>query len=140
MHVVIDEDRAAYAAWGLGLGSVWYVLNPQTQAQAWREKGWLAGSVAGAIQRTGTSGRGQSALDGEPAAATRRPASVPIAASNGAGVVGSDLDGPATVMGNKWQQAGGWAVDGKGKVVWGAKALRADDVLDLDAGIAALGL
>jgi hypothetical protein len=136
VSIVIDEDRAAYAAWGLGLGSMWYVLNPTTQRQAWREKGWLAGSAAGAIQRTGTAGRGQSALDSAP----RRPASVPIVTSNGAGVVGSDLDGPATVMGNKWQTAGAFAVDGRGKVVWGGKALRADDVMDLDAGIAALGM
>lgn len=141
MHVVVDEDRAVYAAWGLGLGSVWYVLNPQTQAQAWREKGWLAGTVAGAIQRTGTRGRGQSALDDDDdSGGAKGGGGVVLIAGNGAGVVGSDLDGPATIMGNKWQQAGAWAVDGRGKIVWGGRALRADDVLDLDAGIQALGL
>ena len=139
VSIVIDEDRAAYAAWGLGLSSVWYLLNPQTQAQAWREKGWLTSSVAGAIQRSGLYGRGQNALDDADSARAARPASVPVA-GNGAGVVGSDLEGPGTILGNKWQEAGAWVVNGQGRVVWGAKALRADDVLDLDAGVQALGL
>lgn len=135
VSVVIDEDRAIYAAWGLGLGSVWYVLNPSTQVQGWKEKGWLGASVAGAISRTGTAGQGKSALDAE------REGKRTMAVSSGAGVVGSDVgDGPTTVMGNKWQQAGAWAVDGRGTVVWGGKAARADDVLDLEAGVRALGL
>lgn len=25
--VIVDEERAIYAAWGLGTGSAWYVLN-----------------------------------------------------------------------------------------------------------------
>lgn len=136
----MDEDRAVYAAWGLGLGSVWYVLNPTTQVQSWKEKGWLASSVAGAITRTGTAGVGKSALDVEREEAGRRKVAM---AGNGSGVVGSDTgneEGPMTVMGNKWQQAGAWAVDGRGTVVWGGKAARADDVLDLDAGVKALGL
>lgn len=134
MSVVIDEDRAVYAAWGLGLGSVWYVLNPSTQVQGWKEKGWLGSSVAGAISRTGTAGQGRSVLDAEREG--RR-----LTGGNGAGVVGSDVgDGPNTVMGNKWQQAGAWAVDGRGTVVWGGRAARADDVMDLEAGVRALGL
>ncbi|KAJ9133492.1 Tsa antioxidant enzyme domain protein, partial [Coniochaeta hoffmannii] len=65
VSVVIDEDRSLYAAWGLGLGSVWYVLNPTSQVQGWKEKGWLGASVAGAITRTGTAGMGRSTLDAE---------------------------------------------------------------------------
>jgi hypothetical protein len=51
-----------------------------------------------------------------------------------------DVEGPTTVMGNKWQTAGAWAVNGKGVVIWGGKAARADDLLDLEAGCRALGL
>ena len=43
-------------------------------------------------------------------------------------------DGPLTVMGNKWQESGAFAVDGRGTVIWGGKALRADDLMDLDEG------
>lgn len=49
-------------------------------------------------------------------------------------------EGPSTVLGNKWQQAGAWAIDGRGTVVWGGKALRADDLMDLDQGAKILGL
>lgn len=140
VSVVIDEERAAYAAWGLGLGSVWYVLNPTTQVQGWKEKGWLGASVAGAITRTGAAGTGRSALDAEREGRTKAA----LTTTGGAGVVGSERDGaeegPTTVMGNKWQQAGAWAVDGRGTVVWGGKASRADDVLDLEGGVRALGL
>jgi hypothetical protein len=111
VRVVIDEDRALYAAWGLGLGSMWYLFNPTTQVQGWKEKGWLGDKVAGAIQR----GKG-----------IQEKLSVP-------GDEGQD-EGPTTVMGNKWQEAGAFAVDGTGTVVWGGKALRADDVMDLDYG------
>ena len=44
------------------------------------------------------------------------------------------------MMGNKWQSAGAWAVDEEGVVVWGGRAERADDVMDLDEGVRALGL
>ncbi|KAH6885270.1 hypothetical protein B0T10DRAFT_492317 [Thelonectria olida] len=111
VRVVIDEDRALYAAWGLGLGGMWYLFNPTTQVQGWKEKGWLGDKVAGAIQR----GKG---IQEKPSAP---------------GDEGQD-DGPTTVMGNKWQEAGAFAVDGTGTVVWGGKALRADDVMDLDYG------
>lgn len=43
-------------------------------------------------------------------------------------------------MGNKWQQSGAFAIDGLGTVVWGRKAVRADDVLDLDEAVSALRL
>jgi hypothetical protein len=121
VQVVIDEDRAIYAAWGLGLGSVWYVLNPTTQVQSWKEKGWLGEKVAGAIQRTNTG------------ASTRTS----DYQTGGAGVINGE--GPSSVMGNKWQTSGAWGVDQRGTVVWGGKALRADDVLDLDSAVKALG-
>ena len=130
--VVVDEDRAVYAAWGLGLGSVWYVLNPTSTAAGFREKGWLGASVAGSLQSLSLSSSSPS------------PRSRNLLTGNGAGVVGSDIagsgDGPSTVMGNKWQESGAWAVDGTGRIVWGGKAARADDVMDLEAGVAALGL
>jgi hypothetical protein len=114
VHVVVDEQRALYAAWGLGLGSVWYVLNPVSQVAGFREKGWLGERVAGSLKGAG----GGVAVEG-----------------------GGDGDnGPVTTMGNKWQQAGAWAVDGRGRVVWGGKAARVDEVLDLEAGVRALGV
>ncbi|KAH8885637.1 hypothetical protein GQ53DRAFT_785366 [Thozetella sp. PMI_491] len=131
VQIVIDEDRAVYAAWGLGLGSVWYVFNPTSQIAGFKDKGWLGNSVATAIQRTGSIGKGQPAPNPKAARTNTIP--------NGAGVVGGE-EGPATVMGNKWQQAGAWAIDGRGTIVWGGKALRADDVMDMDAAAAALGL
>lgn len=42
--------------------------------------------------------------------------------------------GASTMLGNKWQEAGAFAIDGRGTVIWGGKALRADDVMDLDEG------
>lgn len=96
VNVVIDEDRAVYAAWGLGLGSVWYVLNPTSTVAGFKEKGWLGSSVAGSLQRSGAVKPG----------GTASPRAKSISTGNGAGVVGSDVasdDGPATVMGNKWQ-------------------------------------
>ncbi|KAK1758667.1 hypothetical protein QBC47DRAFT_441516 [Echria macrotheca] len=135
VQVVIDEDRAVYAAWGLGVGSVWYVLNPTSTVAGFKEKGWLGSSVAGSLQRSGVLKPGSGT-------ATTGTRSRNISTGNGAGVVGSDVvaeEGPTTVMGNKWQESGAWAVDGKGKVVWGGKAARADDVMDLEAGVRALG-
>ncbi|KAH8662321.1 hypothetical protein BX600DRAFT_317466 [Xylariales sp. PMI_506] len=121
VQVVIDEERTSYAAWGLGLGSVWYMFNPTTQSQAWKEKGWLGEKVAGAITRTGSFGK--SALGGGAPAAD----------------AGDDI-GPSTALGNKWQQAGLFAVDGRGTVVWAEKAIRADDTMDFTSAAKALGL
>lgn len=112
MEVVVDEDRAVYAAWGLGLGGMWYLFNPTTQVQGWKEKGWLADKVAGAIEKSGIEPKEVNTMQEEE----------------------EDEDGVATVMGNKWQEAGAFAVDGRGTVVWGNKALRADDVMDLEEG------
>ena len=120
VRMVIDEDRAIYAAWGLGSGSFWSVMNPNTQIQAWKETGWLGNSVATSIQRT---------------------KSIPVAsAASSTAASEPPADGPGPVMGNKWQEAGAFAVDGRGTVVWGAKALRADDILDLNMAVMALEL
>ena len=130
VQVVIDEDRAIYAAWGLGLSSVWYYFNPTTQTAAWKEKGWLGATVAGAIQRSGTMGRGVTGAHTIPKEHS----------TGGTGVIDAAAEGPTTVMGNKWQQAGAFAVDGRGTVVWGGKARSADDLMDLDMGAKALGM
>ncbi|KAI0112347.1 hypothetical protein F4776DRAFT_351908 [Hypoxylon sp. NC0597] len=123
LEIVIDEDRSIYAAWGLGLGNVWYMFNPTTQIQGWKEKGWLGIKVANSLQRTGSIK--QATAPGDAASAGAAPESA--------------SEGPSTVIGNKWQQAGLFAVDGRGTVVWAAKALRADDVMDSNAAAAALG-
>ncbi|EEU45658.1 uncharacterized protein NECHADRAFT_41784 [Fusarium vanettenii 77-13-4] len=116
VRVVIDEDRALYAAWGLGTGGMWYLFNPTTQVQGWKETGWLGEKVAGAIQRKG--------LDDKKA-----PKKVAALDDDD-----EDEDGPLTVMGNKWQEAGAFAIDGTGTVIWGGKAMRADDVMELEDG------
>ncbi|KAJ0122898.1 hypothetical protein J7T55_011359 [Diaporthe amygdali] len=124
VQVIIDEDRAIYAAWGLGLSTVWSYFNPTTQTAAWKEKGWLGSTVATSINRKmGMRGNGGMDLG---------------AADAGGGA--AEAEGPGTIMGNKWQQGGAFAVDERGTVVWGGKAERADEVADLAAGIRALGL
>ncbi|KAK1998196.1 hypothetical protein LX36DRAFT_681199 [Colletotrichum falcatum] len=138
VQVVIDEDRSVYAAWGLGLGSVWYVFNPTSQVQGWKEKGWLGEKVAGAIQRTGTGATAGGGASPSPASIQRR-GTASANQKDAAAVVG-EVEGPSTVMGNKWQTAGAFAVDGRGTVVWGGKALRADDPMDLETGAQVLGL
>lgn len=95
---------------------MWYLFNPTTQVQGWKETGWLGEKVAGAIQRKGLeekkAPKKANALDDDD----------------------EDDDGPSTVMGNKWQEAGAFAVDGTGTVIWGGKAMRADDVMELEDG------
>ncbi|KAI1478226.1 hypothetical protein F4774DRAFT_169663 [Daldinia eschscholtzii] len=117
VKVVIDEDRAIYAAWGLGLGSIWYMFNPTTQIQGWKEKGSLGIKVANSIQRTGSLRQGS-------------PSTEPT----------DENEGPSTVMGNKWQQSGLFAIDAQGVVIWATKALRADDMMDLTAAATAIGI
>ncbi|KAK8104057.1 uncharacterized protein PG998_011090 [Apiospora kogelbergensis] len=129
VEVLIDEDRAIYAAWGLGLGSVWYMFNPTTFSQGWKEKGWLGEKVAGSINRTAGAGPGAGAAKSK--------------SNNVGGAPGADEEeegGPSTALGNKWQQAGVFAIDGRGTVVYAEKAMRADDVMDLDAAVKILGL
>lgn len=87
--------------------------------------------MAGAITRTGSFGiAGASSGAKAPAGAAGGPVAVPEPSS----------DGPSTVMGNKWQQAGIFAIDGRGTVVWAEKALRADDLMNMEAAIQALGV
>ncbi|KAL5906110.1 hypothetical protein ACKVV7_010505 [Pyricularia oryzae] len=141
VQIVVDEDRSVYAAWGLGLGNTWYLFNPTTQIQGWKEKGWLGATVATSIQRTNT-------LE-DRVKATAPPPKKPGMMRRATGeqqrqdelpTVEMEEEGPSTVLGNKWQQAGAWAIDGRGTVVWGGKALRADDLMDLDQGAKILGL
>ncbi|KAI1329909.1 hypothetical protein F5Y16DRAFT_416535 [Xylariaceae sp. FL0255] len=151
IEVLIDEDRAIYAAWGLGLGTVWSMFNPTTQIRGFQQKGWLGVKVANAIQQSGVLKREEaaakeSAAGAGPRAGPRRTGTGMSGRgggrSEGGGLGGVDDDGPvgpSTVMGNKWQQSGLFAVDGRGTVVWSAKALRADDMLDLEAAAAAVG-
>ncbi|KAH6683668.1 hypothetical protein F5X68DRAFT_263057 [Plectosphaerella plurivora] len=165
IEVVIDEDRAIYAAWGLGLCSVWHVFNPSSQAQAWKETGWLGDKVATAVNKEEERAATMAARRPPPARApsvgkeaekggrwklgraktggsdtlTRAPTAGSTASgqSMGAGSGhGPEEDGPgAAGLGNKWQTAGAFAVDGRGTVIWGGKAAKVDDVLDLDAGV-----
>jgi hypothetical protein len=114
VEVIIDEDRAIYAAWGLGLGNMLYLLHPSAQMQGWKEKGWLGEKVASAVQRQATMSSNPTDDD--------------------------DDDDNSTTMGNKWQEAGSFAVDGKGTVIWGGKATRVDDVMNLDEGAQLLEL
>ncbi|KAI0120720.1 hypothetical protein BJ170DRAFT_161644 [Xylariales sp. AK1849] len=134
VDIVIDEDRAIYAAWGLGLHNVWSYFNPQTQREAWKEKGWLGEKVATAVGRTGSFNANNPAAKGNlTAPGSNRPAAGAGAAA-AAGDLGPD-GGPSTVMGNKWQQAGLFAIDGRGTVVWAEKAVKADQALNFeDAG------
>ncbi|TLD22278.1 hypothetical protein PspLS_08257 [Pyricularia sp. CBS 133598] len=140
VQIVVDEDRSLYAAWGLGLGNTWYLFNPTTQIQGWKEKGWLGATVATSIQRTNT-------LE-DRVKSNAPPPKKPGLMRRATGEqrpddqqpVDMEEEGPSTVLGNKWQQAGAWAIDGRGTVVWGGKALRADDLMDLDQGAKILGL
>ncbi|KAI0162293.1 hypothetical protein GGR57DRAFT_489974 [Xylariaceae sp. FL1272] len=141
LEVIIDEDRRLYAAWGLGLGSVWYMFNPTTQVAGWKEKGWLGIKVADAVQRSGAAGSA-GALTAKNGASVKRTGtgmSVKSQSRRDTEEFEDENVGPSTVMGNKWQQSGLFAVDGRATVVWGAKAVRADDVMDLDAAAAVLG-
>ncbi|OHF03416.1 hypothetical protein CORC01_01135 [Colletotrichum orchidophilum] len=140
VQVVIDEDRAIYAAWGLGLGNVWYVFNPTSQVQGWKEKGWLGEKVAGAIQRTGTGAAAEAAAAAKKPPMERRGTGMSGASAISTGGEDEAEGGASTVMGNKWQTAGAFAVDGRGTVVWGGKALRADDPMDLETGVKILGV
>ncbi|KAL6903218.1 hypothetical protein GGI43DRAFT_401510 [Trichoderma evansii] len=141
VQIVIDQERAIYAAWGLGIASsVWYVLGPTAQVQAWKETGWLGEKVATAID--GKRGR-EEAKRVEAILTPRKKGGAAAASSNrssGSGSVGSteseaiNENNPSTELGSKWQESGAFAVDGTGTVVWGGKAVRADDVMDLEEG------
>ncbi|UKZ81445.1 hypothetical protein TrVFT333_009217 [Trichoderma virens FT-333] len=119
VQIVIDQERSIYAAWGLGTASsIWYVLSPSTQVQSWKETGWLGEKVAGAIQRGGA----------------REATGRYTEAKRGRREDEAESNCSLTELGSKWQEAGAFAVDGRGTVVWGGKATSADDVMDLDEG------
>ncbi|KAL6872094.1 hypothetical protein J3F83DRAFT_713947 [Trichoderma novae-zelandiae] len=127
VQIVIDQEHAIYAAWGLGTASsVWYVLGPSTQVQSWKETGWLGDKVAGAIQRGDDDGDGG---DDE----MRRRGRSRYREGEGRGYGRADKRASTTPglteleLGSKWQEAGAFAVDGRGTVVWGGKAESADD-------------
>ncbi|KAI1873904.1 uncharacterized protein JN550_003173 [Neoarthrinium moseri] len=140
IEIIVDEDRALYAAWGLGLGTVWSMFNPTTQREAWKEKGWLGEKVATSIARTETWDK--QLKGGAPAPPKGAAPNGTMPARRGTGQdMADDMEiGPSTAMGNKWQQAGLFAVDGRGTVVSAEKAVRADNCLDMDAAVRALGL
>ncbi|PFH62833.1 hypothetical protein XA68_11614 [Ophiocordyceps unilateralis] len=152
VRVVIDEDRAVYAAWGLGIATYWHLFNPATQLQGWREKGWLGDRVADAVQRRrgreytespaltskdrGNSKSAKKSLTSK----DRNNKSAALTSRDPAPASAGPDDDPTNVLGNKWQEAGAFAVDGRGTVVWAVKALTADDVMDLDEGVRLLCL
>lgn len=77
--------------------------------------------MAGAIQRSNSRSKEMAGRYTEP--------------RKGRGVVEETTEnGSLTELGSKWQEAGAFAVDGRGTVVWGGKATSADDVMDLDEG------
>ncbi|KAL9469275.1 hypothetical protein ACSS6W_010969 [Trichoderma asperelloides] len=153
VQIVIDQERAIYAAWGLGVASsLWYVLGPTAQVQAWKETGWLGEKVASAIDaKRGSSSSSSSRAEERRVEAILTPrkkggvaaaaaAAVAASSKNSKGSGGGsesetiNENNPSTELGSKWQEAGAFAIDGTGTVVWGGKAVRADDVMDLEEG------
>lgn len=91
LEVVVDEKREFYGAWGLGVASVWHVLNPKGLYELYKmakEEGIM-----------------------------NRP----------------------TESGFRWQTSGAWAVNGKGKVVWGGVAAVANEIPDFGDAVKAVG-
>lgn len=144
VQIVIDQERAIYAAWGLGVASsLWYVLGPTAQVQAWKETGWLGEKVASAIDvRRGREERRVEAIltprKKGGGATTTTTTKTTTASSNSSKDDGDSMaineNNPSTELGSKWQESGAFAIDGTGTVVWGGKAVRADDVMDLEEG------
>lgn len=147
VQIVIDQERAIYAAWGLGVASsLWYCLGPTAQVQAWKETGWLGEKVASAVDaRKGRQEekRVEAILTprkkgGAATTSTTNTTSSGNSSSKGGGGAGESMtineNNPSTELGSKWQESGAFAVDGTGTVVWGGKAVRADDVMDLEEG------
>ncbi|PHH58796.1 hypothetical protein CDD81_4578 [Ophiocordyceps australis] len=139
VSIIHDQDRAIYATWGLGTAGMWYLLHPACQAQGWRQQGWLGDQVAQAVSRRATftdyaaaeppasrSSRSSASSSSSAAARKKNALASPPAEDN--------QDGVSTVLGNKWQEAGAFAIDPRGVVIWGGKATRADDVMDLEEG------
>ncbi|KAK1139893.1 hypothetical protein N8T08_011054 [Aspergillus melleus] len=65
IHLVVDEEREVYAAWGLGVSSTWHVLSPSTIASVvslGRSEGiWNRPTESGSRWQTA----GDFAVDGE---------------------------------------------------------------------------
>ncbi|KAL1895966.1 hypothetical protein Cpir12675_003006 [Ceratocystis pirilliformis] len=141
VQVIIDEERLVYAAWGLGLASVWHMFNPTTQAEGWRQKdGWLGQKVASSITRPGLGGKGKSLFEAEEEEKVNTRNRDASGRTENTGLPADDEGGPSSAMGNKWQTAGAWAVNGRGVVIWGGQAKSADDTLNLYDGCRSLGL
>lgn len=142
ISIVIDEKRELYAAWGLRTSSAWYVLNPATQVASWKAQGWMGERVATAVKKGDeVDKKAREIRARRAAAAAGKKKNKTKAQGEGDEKDGADGDeeGPVTTMGNKWQQAGSWATDQRGTIIWGGPAKSADDVMDLDAGVRALG-
>lgn len=90
LEVIVDEKREMYAAWGLGVASVWHVLKPQSLYDLYK----------------------MAKEDG----IVNRP----------------------TESGYRFQTSGHWAVDGKGKIVWGGVAGSANELPDFDEAVRAV--
>ncbi|KAL7898709.1 hypothetical protein HDV63DRAFT_359360 [Trichoderma sp. SZMC 28014] len=140
VQIVIDQERAIYAAWGLGVASsLWYCLGPTAQVQAWKETGWLGEKVASAID--GRRGREEERRvekiltpRKKGGAAATVATAVGNSSKSGDQSMAVNENNPSTELGSKWQESGAFAIDGTGTVVWGGKAVRADDVMDLEEG------
>lgn len=87
VQVVVDDSQESFAIYGLGLSSIWAVLNPS--------------SLSAAINLGKTEGYNV------------RP----------------------TESGSRWQQAGVFAADANGKIVYSHKAQTSDDLGDLQAAL-----
>ncbi|EFY94738.1 hypothetical protein MAA_09766 [Metarhizium robertsii ARSEF 23] len=145
-----DQDSNNWSSW-LSYKSLPLTVHPwlsppppPIQVQGWKEKGWLGDKVAEAMQRKGTTAA-QPARNQQQHPERRRAAGAAGAAGGGGVGPGEDDNvdddgGVSTVMGNKWQESGAFAVDGRGTVIWGGKAMRADDVMDLEEGAKLLAL
>ncbi|EHK47709.1 hypothetical protein TRIATDRAFT_184941, partial [Trichoderma atroviride IMI 206040] len=140
VQIVIDQQRAIYAAWGLGIASsLWYVLGPTAQVQAWKETGWLGEKVASAVD--GRRGREEERRVEKILTPRKKGGAAAADTTSGNSSKGGDGENttinennPSTELGSKWQESGAFAIDGTGTVVWGGKAVRADDVMDLEEG------
>lgn len=140
VQIVIDQQRAIYAAWGLGVASsLWYVLGPTAQVQAWKETGWLGEKVASAVD--GRRGREEERRVERILTPRKKGGAAATNTTSGNSSQGGDGENmainennPSTELGSKWQESGAFAIDSTGTVVWGGKAVRADDVMDLEEG------
>lgn len=90
LDVEVDEGRGAFAAWGLGVSSLWHVLSPRGLYDVYR-------------------------LAREEGIANR-----------------------PTESGYRWQTSGSWAVDARGRVVWGGAAGAANEIPNFEEAVRAV--